>query len=97
MTRRAGSAWRLALLLVLVGVGFLLPHVVSDFRLVQFANVGIYFIAILGLNFLTGYSGQATRARSSSSITAGTTWRRSRSPGSSPGRPACSSASRLCG
>ena len=30
----------------------------SDFRLVQFATVGIYFIAILGLNFLTGYSGQ---------------------------------------
>ena len=36
----------------------LLPRVVSDFRLVQFATVGIYFIAILGLNFLTGYSGQ---------------------------------------
>jgi branched-chain amino acid transport system substrate-binding protein len=58
MTRGAGYLWRLALLGVLVGVGFLVPHVVSDFRLVQFANVGIYFIAILGLNFLTGYSGQ---------------------------------------
>ncbi len=51
-------ASRLALLAVLIGVGLLLPRVVSDFRLVQFATVGIYFIAILGLNFLTGYSGQ---------------------------------------
>jgi branched-chain amino acid transport system substrate-binding protein len=58
MRRGAGYAWRVALLGALVGVGLLLPHVVSDFRLVQFANVGIYFIAILGLNFLTGYSGQ---------------------------------------
>ena len=51
-------ASRGALLAALIGVGLLLPRVVSDFRLVQFATVGIYFIAILGLNFLTGYSGQ---------------------------------------
>jgi branched-chain amino acid transport system permease protein len=51
-------ASRGALLAALVGAGLLLPRVVSDFRLVQFATVGIYFIAILGLNFLTGYSGQ---------------------------------------
>ena len=51
-------ASRIALLAALVGIGLLLPHLVSDFRLVQFATVGIYFIAILGLDFLTGYSGQ---------------------------------------
>lgn len=36
----------------------LLPLVVSDFRQFQLAYVGVYFIAILGLNILTGYSGQ---------------------------------------
>jgi len=37
---------------------FLLPRVISDFRAQQFAYVGIYFIALLGLNVLTGYTGQ---------------------------------------
>ena len=36
---------------------FLLPRFVSDFRAQQFAYVGIYFIALLGLNVLTGYHG----------------------------------------
>ena len=31
---------------------------VSDFRAQQFAYVGIYFIALLGLNLLTGFTGQ---------------------------------------
>jgi branched-chain amino acid transport system permease protein len=53
-------AWRAAVLVTLVVAGILLPRVVSDFRLVQFATVGIYFIAIFGLNFLTGYSGQVS-------------------------------------
>ena len=35
-----------------------LPFVVSDFRSVELAKVGVYFIAILGLDVLTGYSGQ---------------------------------------
>src|SRR5213595_1250400 len=35
-----------------------LPTFVSDFKAQQYAYVGIYLIAILGLNFLTGYSGQ---------------------------------------
>ncbi|HET7045067.1 MAG TPA: branched-chain amino acid ABC transporter permease [Gaiellaceae bacterium] len=35
-----------------------LPHLVSDFRQFQLAYVGVYFIAALGLNILTGYSGQ---------------------------------------
>lgn len=35
-----------------------LPSFVSDFRAQQFAFVGIYTIALLGLNILTGYTGQ---------------------------------------
>jgi branched-chain amino acid transport system permease protein len=34
------------------------PYLVSDFRQFQLAYVGVYFIAVLGLNLLTGYSGQ---------------------------------------
>jgi len=35
-----------------------LPQLVSDFRQFQLAYVGVYFIAAIGLNVLTGYSGQ---------------------------------------
>jgi branched-chain amino acid transport system permease protein len=37
---------------------FLLPRFISDFRAQEFSYVGIYFIALLGLNVLTGYTGQ---------------------------------------
>jgi branched-chain amino acid transport system permease protein len=37
---------------------YLLPRFVSDFRAQQFAYVGIYFTALLGLNLLTGITGQ---------------------------------------
>ena len=37
---------------------FLLPRLLSDFRAQQFAYVGIYFIALLGLQLLTGITGQ---------------------------------------
>jgi branched-chain amino acid transport system permease protein len=36
----------------------LLPHFVSGYRSFQFVYVGIYFIALIGLNVLTGHSGQ---------------------------------------
>ena len=36
----------------------LLPRFISDFRAQELAYVGIYFIALLGLNVLTGYTGQ---------------------------------------
>ena len=36
----------------------LVPRFTSEFRLGQFTFVGIYFIALLGLNILTGYNGQ---------------------------------------
>ena len=35
-----------------------LPRFISDFRAQQFAYVGIYFMALIGLNILTGYTGQ---------------------------------------
>jgi branched-chain amino acid transport system permease protein len=35
-----------------------LPRFMSNYHAYQFAFVGIYFIALLGLNILTGYSGQ---------------------------------------
>jgi branched-chain amino acid transport system permease protein len=44
-------------LLAVVGV-LLLPRMISDFRAQQFAYVGIYLIALLGLNVLTGITGQ---------------------------------------
>lgn len=34
------------------------PHVVSSFTTYELATVGMYFIALLGLSILTGYSGQ---------------------------------------
>ena len=37
---------------------FLLPRFISDFRAQQLAYVGIYFIALIGLNLLTGITGQ---------------------------------------
>jgi branched-chain amino acid transport system permease protein len=43
---------------VTVAVLILLPFVVSGFRTVQLASVGATFIAILGLDILTGSSGQ---------------------------------------
>jgi len=37
---------------------FALPAFVNDFRAQQFAYVGIYLVALIGLNILTGYTGQ---------------------------------------
>jgi branched-chain amino acid transport system permease protein len=46
-------------LFVLAALGILfLPRIISDFRAQQFAYVGIYLIALLGLNILTGFTGQ---------------------------------------
>ncbi len=48
----------LALFAVLAAVVYVLPAFLSDFRAQQFAYVGIYLIALTGLNVLTGYTGQ---------------------------------------
>jgi branched-chain amino acid transport system permease protein len=47
------SAFAVGVLVLIV-----LPFVLTDFRTVQLATVGAYFIAILGLDVLTGHSGQ---------------------------------------
>ena len=48
----------LASLLVVAGVLVALPFLISDYHVSLVAQVGIFFIAILGLNILTGYTGQ---------------------------------------
>ena len=55
--KRRELIWVLGFLLAAAAI-FLLPRFVSDFRAQQFAYVGIYFIALLGLNLLTGITGQ---------------------------------------
>ena len=49
---------KLATLGLAIVVLALLPIALSEFRIVQLATVGAYFIAILGLDVLTGHSGQ---------------------------------------
>jgi branched-chain amino acid transport system permease protein len=49
---------RLAAFVLGVALLVVLPFVLTDFRTVQLATVGAYFIAILGLDVLTGHSGQ---------------------------------------
>ena len=43
---------------VLAVAVFVLPAFVSDFRAQQFSYVGIYLVALIGLDILTGYTGQ---------------------------------------
>jgi branched-chain amino acid transport system permease protein len=44
--------------LVLAALVAIVPRLVGDFTVYEFAIVGMYFIALLGLAILTGYSGQ---------------------------------------
>jgi branched-chain amino acid transport system permease protein len=53
-----GTAIRLAAVAAGAAVLLLLPQAVSSYRSFQFVYVGIYFIALIGLNLLTGHSGQ---------------------------------------
>jgi branched-chain amino acid transport system permease protein len=48
----------LASLLVVAAVLCLLPFILSDYNISLAAQVGIFFIGVLGLNILTGYTGQ---------------------------------------
>jgi len=52
------AAIRGLLLLVALAVVALLPAVISDYRALELGYVAIYFIAMLGLNILTGFVGQ---------------------------------------
>jgi branched-chain amino acid transport system permease protein len=59
LTRRWTSpALQGLVLAAAVGLIALLPRFTSEFRLGQFTYVAIYFVALLGLNILTGYNGQ---------------------------------------
>jgi branched-chain amino acid transport system permease protein len=49
---------RIAGVAALVVVAAVLPHFISDYHALEWATVGTYFIALLGLNVLTGHSGQ---------------------------------------
>jgi branched-chain amino acid transport system permease protein len=48
----------LASLVVVAAVIAVLPFLLSDYNVSLISQVGIFFIAVLGLNILTGYSGQ---------------------------------------
>jgi branched-chain amino acid transport system permease protein len=48
----------LAAVVVVAAVLCLLPFILSDYNIYLAAQVGIFFIAVLGLNILTGYTGQ---------------------------------------
>ncbi len=54
-TRRVIGIVAYAAFVVFIAV---LPSFVSDFKAREYAYVGIYLIALLGLNILTGYTGQ---------------------------------------
>jgi branched-chain amino acid transport system permease protein len=58
MSRYVGRVIGPALFGVAVLIVILLPRFMGEFRLLQFTRVAIFMIAILGLNILTGYSGQ---------------------------------------
>ncbi len=53
--RLRGSSLGVAALLAIALIG---PFVVSDYRVFQFTQILVYAIALLGLNLLTGFSGQ---------------------------------------
>ena len=58
-----GLALRIVLFLGALAVAAFVPTWVDPFRAYEFGYVGIYFIAILGLNILTGYTGQISLAQ----------------------------------
>jgi branched-chain amino acid transport system permease protein len=51
-------AWRAAAIAAVPLLVVFLPKAFNDYYNFRFAIVGVYFIAIIGLNVLTGYSGQ---------------------------------------
>ena len=60
MRRWASTALQGLVLVGAVVLVVLMPRFTSEFRLGQFTYVGIFFVSLLGLNILTGYSGQIT-------------------------------------
>jgi len=58
LTPREQRIFGFAVFAAFVVFVFVLPQFISDFRARDYAYVGIYLIALLGLNILTGYTGQ---------------------------------------
>jgi branched-chain amino acid transport system permease protein len=58
MTRPVSTALGVLVAAAAVAVVLVLPHWLSDARAAEFARAGCFFIAILGLGILTGYTGQ---------------------------------------
>ena len=58
MSRYVSLALKLVVPAALVVLVALIPRVASEFRVGQFTFVALYFIALIGLNVLTGFSGQ---------------------------------------
>ncbi len=58
MRRALGIGAGVLVAVAAVGLVLLVPRLVSDFHSFDLAIVGTYFIAIVGLNLLTGYTGQ---------------------------------------
>jgi branched-chain amino acid transport system permease protein len=63
MARWLPIALRAVILAGAVVVIAVLPRFMGEFRLSQFTFVALYFIALLGLNILTGYNGQISLAQ----------------------------------
>jgi branched-chain amino acid transport system permease protein len=57
MPSRATARTLLVFAVLAIAV-YVLPAFVSDFRAQQFSYVGIYLVALIGLDILTGYTGQ---------------------------------------
>jgi branched-chain amino acid transport system permease protein len=55
---RAATVAKFGIVVAIGVVIALLPRFMGEFRLSQFTFVALYFIALLGLNILTGYNGQ---------------------------------------
>jgi branched-chain amino acid transport system permease protein len=51
-------SWRRIVVAASILAALLLPWFVTDYRVFQFTLAGIYAVALLGLNLLTGYNGQ---------------------------------------
>ena len=56
--RWVAPAVKVVFLLAIALLILVLPRFMGEYRLGQFSYVAIYFIALLGLNILTGYNGQ---------------------------------------
>jgi branched-chain amino acid transport system permease protein len=57
-SRALGVALWLLLAVITLAVYLLAPRFISDFHSLELAQAGVFFIAIVGLNLVTGYTGQ---------------------------------------